>query len=233
MPRHYRPRRTRRPRKTYRRRRRYYRRAAKRGPQAWSRFMLGGSQKATLKYHHSGTLLPHTDAALGNYVFYANSLYDPDWTGLGHQPRGFDQMMLFFDHYVVIGAKIRVTIHNGDDIGPAVTASLCLRDDSPIPDVLTIMETPGVQVRTLGPNGGGKDIATLVQTFSAKKFFKRKVMGDDQLFGTASTNPLEGAFFILHLNYDNTLGAIAKPCEISIDIDYTAIFTEPKMPAAS
>lgn len=48
------------------------------------------------------------------YTFTANGLYDPNITGAGHQPTGFDQHMLMYNHYTVIGSKCRVKFFRSD-----------------------------------------------------------------------------------------------------------------------
>lgn len=218
-------------RKFYRRKRRYVRKA-KRGASAYSGYMLGRSQKATLLYHHAGAIKPATDST-ACYLFRANSTYDPDFTGVGHQPRGFDQFMTMFDHCTVIGSKITIKLHNGDAVGPGVVATLSLRDDSVCPDPTTQLETPGVQKAILGVQGSGRDTGTLIQTFSAKKFFRRKPLSDPNLACSAIANPSEQAFYVLQLFYDATLGIITKETELNFFIEYTCVFTEPKMPNAS
>lgn len=46
-------------------------------------------------------------------VFRANSLYDPDHTGTGNQPRGFDQWSALYARYMVTHCRIVVFIsHN-------------------------------------------------------------------------------------------------------------------------
>lgn len=40
------------------------------------------------------------------YTFRLNSLFDPDYSGSGHQPRGFDQLSAIYDKYVVRGVQI-------------------------------------------------------------------------------------------------------------------------------
>lgn len=42
------------------------------------------------------------------YSYRGNSLFDPDFTGTGHQPYGFDQLSALYHSYRVYGSKIRV-----------------------------------------------------------------------------------------------------------------------------
>ena len=38
-----------------------------------------------------------------------NSLFDPDFTGTGHQPYYFDQFATIYQRYTVIGSKLTAT----------------------------------------------------------------------------------------------------------------------------
>jgi len=44
--------------------------------------------------------------------FAIGNLYDPDYTGAGHQPHGFDQLAALYKQYVVMGAKMTVNFRN-------------------------------------------------------------------------------------------------------------------------
>jgi len=46
------------------------------------------------------------------YVYCQNGLYDPDITGVGHQPRGFDQLEELYTRYYVYAARFDVTVLN-------------------------------------------------------------------------------------------------------------------------
>lgn len=46
------------------------------------------------------------------YSFRGNSLYDPDYTGTGHQPMYFDQYSAIYNRYRVMGAKIEINAIN-------------------------------------------------------------------------------------------------------------------------
>lgn len=55
--------------------------------------------------------LSWTQAAgnLGDNVYRGNSLFDPDLTGTGGQPLGFDQWSAFYGSYTVLGSSIDVS----------------------------------------------------------------------------------------------------------------------------
>lgn len=46
---------------------------------------------------------------LGDNVYRGNSLFDPDLTGTGGQPMGFDQWSAFYGSYTVLGSSIDVS----------------------------------------------------------------------------------------------------------------------------
>lgn len=54
-------------------------------------------------------------SALFEKTFRGNGLYDPDQSGVGHQPLGFDQWMAFYTRYRVYASRIKVTILNNND----------------------------------------------------------------------------------------------------------------------
>ena len=58
---------------------------------------------------------PGTGVFIATHVFRGNSLYDPDVTGIGVQPYGYDQLtgaggVGIFSHYCVYSSKIRIHI---------------------------------------------------------------------------------------------------------------------------
>lgn len=61
-----------------------------------------------LKYVDQFILNP-TSSSTDNYVFRANSLFDPNYTGAGHQPYGYDQWATFYSSWVVFDATLVYT----------------------------------------------------------------------------------------------------------------------------
>jgi hypothetical protein len=63
-----------------------------------------------LVYEDLLTLAPGT--TFGSYIFRGNSLYDPDYTGTGHQPRFYDQLTPVYGRYKVLSSSIIVEMIN-------------------------------------------------------------------------------------------------------------------------
>lgn len=58
------------------------------------------------------------------YVYRLNSLYDPDFAGVGHQPYGFDQMGALYRRYLVTAVSITLVFTDPSEDGMIVACSL-------------------------------------------------------------------------------------------------------------
>ena len=50
-----------------------------------------------------------TNDTIQDYVFRMNSIFDPDFTGTGHQPLWHDTYSTIYETYRVLGAKLTIT----------------------------------------------------------------------------------------------------------------------------
>jgi hypothetical protein len=67
------------------------------------------SVRMTLPYEE--TLLPTTaSAGLYLYQYRGNSVFDPNYTGTGGQPAGFDVWAQFYNEYVVLSSRMEVEV---------------------------------------------------------------------------------------------------------------------------
>lgn len=216
--------------KRYVRKRRVVRR--RRAGPSW--YPFGMSRTCKLKYCESITINPALGAA-GQYAFSANGLYDPNIGGTGHQPYGFDQLMALYNHYTVTGARIKVTC-----VLQNANVSFCigvkLADGSALttttPDYL--LEQPGFRKKMIGNNQAA--VAPSIScNFSCRKFFrqagKKAIMANDLLRGSASSNPLEQAFFIVVLQ--PVIGDDLGNTTLQVEMNFIATFTGPKELVAS
>lgn len=74
--------------------------------QMWDPFPA--KARALLRYSTVVTLNPSIGLA-DNYLFRANSIFDPDFTGAGHKPYGYSTYASIYNEYNVAYAKITMT----------------------------------------------------------------------------------------------------------------------------
>lgn len=113
--------------------------------------------KCKLKYVESVVLYTGTAGIMGTeQVFRLNSLYDPNFTGTGHQPYGYDQLNGIYKKYMVSGVHIRVTFSAPSLANTACGAMIQASQDTVAltgasPD--GICERPNAWCRVLNPTG--------------------------------------------------------------------------------
>lgn len=225
--------------KTYARKfkkRRQYRRKKRFGKSlVLSKAPIPNKFAAKLRYAQSGAVNPGISGIPGVQVFNASSCFDPDTTGIGHQPRGFDQWMTMFDHYTVIGSKITVSYSvNGQADDRAIVLGVNLKDDGTVyTDKNDYMEGRNVSSKLVsGGATGDARSCTLTKHYSPKKFLGiTKPLAGSLIRGSATSNPSENAYF--HCWAAPTGTADLDSIAYQVVIDYLVVFTEPKNPSQS
>jgi len=161
------------------------------------------------------------------YMFRANDLFDPNYTGTGHQPMGFDQLMQWYNHFCVLSAKITVCFHSRN----TNTTNVGIRIDSTTAALTTIpqfLEIGGLVQDLVTPQGIAQSSVTLSLGVDISKIqgVKRAAMtADSSLRGSASASPTEVTFF--HVNCWNAAAdAVSVWCDVLLE--QVATFTEPR-----
>jgi hypothetical protein len=171
--------------------------------------------------------LTSTTGAVASYVFSANGLYDPNITGTGHQPMGFDQMMVSYDHYTVLGARIRINARVGSvtNTFPTVAVSISA-SATPITNSQQITECGNAVLQFLYPQGIYGGMRTLENAVNISKFGGvRDILDNPYYRGDIAANPAEQLYFHVQ-TWDTEL--ITCATSIDVVIEYEAIFTEPR-----
>jgi len=200
--------------------------------------LFPASARKRLMYYEPSFTLTGTAGAITQYVFTANGLYDPNITGSGHQPLGFDTMMLYYEQYTVVRSSLTLRfVGNGTQ---ACTVSVCLAPDTTslvLPDVMEngYIVSKVVDARGNGGYGTGQRVNSHALSCDVVKYFGRKsqreILDDVNLYGTAAANPTEQVYFVI-----NTwgFGSFTDNTSIAMDavLEYDAIFWEPRKVAA-
>jgi hypothetical protein len=167
-------------------------------------------------------------AQLYSYVYAANGCFDPNVTGTGHQPMGFDQMMTFYNHYTVISSKIKVTFSNQSNLdsyaGLEVSGSSAYSVDYTVH-----MENGEIVYAPLQPINVFGNNATLSTSVNCAKFQGMSpsiIMADSQMRGDAASNPAEVIYYLLPVW--NPVTVTAPVVVANVLIVYDVIFHEPR-----
>ena len=190
-----------------------------------------------LRYCQQIELAALAGGALRTHFFSANGMFDPDTTGAGHQPLGFDQYMALYNHYTVTRSKMSCHFHNGTT--QPMVFGIHLNDDNTTsivipPDMTEQPDTVwGFTVPGATGEAGGNQGLTLTKGFSAKQNLGvSNPLSEINIRGNAASNPTEQANYILFSGPQNAAsdtGAIL--CYVTID--FWATLTEPKELASS
>lgn len=162
------------------------------------------------------------------WAFSANGCYDPDISGTGHQPMGFDQMTTFYNHYEVIGSKIRITPHLAGE-GAGFNYGIKLDDNGVLStgDLNGVLELPMNNWKSwAGPYTSRGDGFEVTNSFSRSKFFGEKA-GDRETWGDAGSNPTDQAYYLVWLSPLTSLQNIGS-VPVTVTIEYIVKWHEPK-----
>lgn len=158
----------------------------------------------------------------------ANSIYDPDNSGTGHQPIGHDQWAQFYGRYCVIGSKIRVYCNDSSTAQayPFLFGVQLVNDTgSALTDYTTIVEQGREKFSIHNRNYDAKRAVS--HGFSMKKFFNLANCKDNmQAHGAHfGANPVEQATFRLWLQSQDKTSSVSN--NFLVIIDYSVLLSEP------
>lgn len=170
-------------------------------------------------------------------MFRLNSLYDPDYTGTGHQPLGFDQWASVYDKYYVRRARIKVTELKdaSTNVTPCGMFLGVRHKTTGYPSsVEEASENPDYSdMKICGSfNAASHPLSKpIIQDVDIKKFMKLGNLNDADVKCSVTTNPTHvvyGDINLVPIN-GNTGGTIPLLVEIEMD----CVFSEPKTLAQS
>lgn len=188
------------------------------------------TQRVILKYCDYEVNVDPTLGSCAVKVFTANGLYDPDISGVGHQPNGFDQYMQLFTEYCVLGATIKVIAQNTDGTY-AQTVGIALCDFATVnSDIRVYIENGNCTFTTIGTRDHGDDIRTLTYQADIQKFSSENPTYQDNFKGTVSTNPTDTHYFHIFAG-TGTVNSNAVQCLVTIS--YDVIFSTPSLTSLS
>lgn len=133
----------------------------------------GIPDRMMLKMTYATTIrLIQLGLSFDNHLFSGNNLNDPDISGVGHQPKGYDQWAQFYNKTMVHGSKIlcRFTPTDASSNGNTNIYILPTRDSTTLPGWVSIQEDKFGKASIVGPYVG-MGIKYMSDYMSTKKIF--------------------------------------------------------------
>lgn len=208
-----------------RRRRRNYKRKSR----AITRFVQpqsGFPDRVLTKLRYVQTVtLGNGSYTVASHTFRCNSLFDPDYSGTGHQPMYFDQYAALYQYYDVKKAKIHVDVANliGGTTLNSVMVGLDLIGNtvSSILDPNQNRERPGATFRTVTtqfPKG------TMTKWWTPRKFNPTLSFDNSALVSSDPATTAVQYFRVYAMSLDNVTPLQSNQVSLTVTIDYYAEF---------
>lgn len=173
---------------------------------------------------HYSELVEMTSANdIKNYIFRGNSLYDPNYTGVGHQPLYYDTYTSMYQKYRVLGSKITCKFINNTSQCAAVAVIVPNTDALNVLNYASIRELPRSKATPPIPVS-----ARYAHTFSSIAS-TRQVCGissaeqwDEEWAGTSGSNPSQVWYWNIFMT--TMVPNFTLLAQMQVDIIYDAIF---------
>lgn len=176
----------------------------------------------THKFCHT-VLLTATAGAVNDSRISCNGMYQPT-ASASHQPMFFDQMTEIYNHYCVIGSKIRIQATPTAPDEP-INAAIWINDDTvTTPTTIDAIVEQNSASHVLIPNDASKTY-NFVKKWSMKKNLGVKNIGADLVTGNSAANPGEQSYY--QFSFASPASATVA-MYVSYEVEYIAVWTEPK-----
>lgn len=192
--------------------------------------------RVKLRYEQTSSSIQTVSGIPTGVVYLANGIFDPSG-GIGSgQPRGFDQIMPFFNNWVVTGSKC-VVYASSNATGATESPQVCVitsADPAISVDTRDYFEDRYTRKLLLGPASGGKNAGVVSRTYSARKWFgatSRMLMQNDDVTGSSTADPQDSVYY--HIAVCPQLEGSNAKALLRIVIDYTVIFFKPNLITSS
>lgn len=179
--------------------------------------------------------LNSTAGAISFYTFRLNSCYDPDFTGIGNQPRYYDTMCgpisggnAPYGIYRVYRATISCVFNNPNAGTVQGYVAIRVRNDNSASvsgqGLPAVLELPNQKWKMIGLSSAQNAIVKISYPVSIAKLLTKKDLKDDESTGALyNANPANQAFAdIWYIPSDGSTSTI----RFTVKITYDVLFTE-------
>jgi len=185
------------------------------------------AQRYIAKLKYSETVA--TDAT-GNFQFNLNSIFDPNRSGIGHQPYGRDTLATLYNRYRVIACGWRIHAMLASGVTPVQVGCQPANEVITSTSISELRENPRAKYITQNPGSGTVTLSGKQYIPSLMGRTKAQYMADDRFQAEMGNNP--GELAILNI-FSATPADLGVAQTLQVLLEYTVEFFDPKHLAQS
>lgn len=169
----------------------------------------------------------------GVYQFKTNSMFDPNFTGTGHQPLFRDEMVLLYGHYRVNSMRYKITNTSGNVTMHGVV--MATQDTSYGPasfDLDVSMEKRGCgKYQSWFPGQPQVSWSGEIQNYKLMSVSKKTYETDDKYRSTNTGEPSELGYLSLIIQSPQL--ALSQSYSFMVELEYDTVWEDPLVVASS
>lgn len=181
-----------------------------------------------LNYDRSGLTIGLGGLARGYYIFRGNSCYDPDYTGTGSQPYGWDELTLIYNRYKVVASQIEIIqtgeIADGEYMLTIVPYKTNNLNPDDIEDVKQYPLAKQFRINNM------QTIQPKFKHYCTNKQMRRLYFGDwteSTLWSGTGTSPIDQWYWNVYVHTADK-STSNEPFPFRVKLSYYIIFQNPK-----
>jgi hypothetical protein len=179
--------------------------------------------KVTMLYGDLGTLAPAAGGSQEKH-YRGNSVYDPDFTGVGTTAEAFTQLSALYYRYRVVASRCIIEYMNTGTV--PLTVCLAASISSTLPTTFKTIGARHVETKTICPGGPSNwKHTSKVSTAAIFGVPTTQVMCEDDFAGLNTGNPNNVWYW--HVWSSNLTGGAAGAVTYTIRIEYDVVWSMP------
>lgn len=178
--------------------------------------------RTTLRYYEQVNFVSNSTPFI--YVFRASSGFDPNQTGTGSQPSGWDNLLAIYNASFCVGSRIRITFVNGSTVplqfgvAPTIASSTISSYDN-----LKVYGRQAAFGFADGTSRGSASVKAIQNQVVTLKFYGQPYDRDFQAQGQAL--PVKNLFWSIALQSSDQTTLINA--QMQVEILYDFVFSDP------
>lgn len=167
---------------------------------AMGRRLLGKAMPALLHYSDYGVVNPGVAGIASSITFNFSSVYDPNVSGVGHQPLGHDQLALLFERYQVWKVDFHVEFSVPSDTASCRVGYRISDSSTAVSSETELIENGNSEWALLTPFDGSRSHVKFTGTVNIPEVHGlsyKQYMANDDYGASFGSNPAEAAYFFV------------------------------------